>query len=151
SIEIARSHKGIFLSQRKYALDLLRDTGMLDVKPGDTPMSSGLKLVADEGEFYSNPEQYRRLVGKLNCLAVTRPDIAFSVSVVSQFLSSPHVPHWKAVKQILRYIKGTPSHSILYGDHGHLHVEGYFDADWAGSPGDRKSTTGYCIFVGGNL
>lgn len=82
-IEVARSRKGIFLSQRKYVLDLLDDTGLLGSKPCETPMEQGVRLAAGEGEALDSPERYRRLVGKLNYLTITRPDIAFSVSVVS--------------------------------------------------------------------
>ena len=86
----------------------------------------------------------RRLVGKLNYLTVTRPDIAYSVSIVSQYLSSPTIEHWKAVEQILCYLKGALGRGILYGNHGHSEIECFLDADWAGSKEDRRSTTGYC-------
>ena len=88
-IEISRCKKGIFLSQRKYVLDLLAETGKLGVKPCNAPMTPNLQLTAEDGELFEDPERYRRLVGKLNYLTVTRPDIAYSVSVVSQFISSP--------------------------------------------------------------
>jgi hypothetical protein len=91
------------------------------------------------------------LVGKLNYLTVTRPDISFAVSVVSQFLNSPCEGHWDAVIRILKYIKGAPGKGLLYGDRGHTQIVGYSDADWAGSPADRRSTSGYCVFIGGNL
>ncbi|GAV71585.1 hypothetical protein CFOL_v3_15075, partial [Cephalotus follicularis] len=94
---------------------------------------------------------YRRLVGKLNYLTVIRPDLVFPVSVVSQFLSSPRSSHWDDVIRILRYLKGSPGRGLLYCDHGHYWVEGFSDADWAESPYDRRSTTGYCVFVGGSL
>ncbi|XP_015168103.1 uncharacterized mitochondrial protein AtMg00240-like [Solanum tuberosum] len=97
----------------------------------------------------SNPERYRRLVGKLNYLTVTRPDISFPVSVVSQFMTSPCDSHWEAVVRILRYIKSAPGKGLLFEDQGHEHIIGYTDADWAGSPSDRRSTSGYCVLVGG--
>lgn len=150
-IEVAQSQKGVVLSQRKYVLDLLTETGMLGSKPLDSHMEQGVKLVADGGEILNNPERYRRLVDKLNYLTVTRPDIAFHVSVVSQFLSSPRTSHWDAVIRILRYLKKAPRKGILYQNHGHNKVEAFSDADWAGSPDDRRSTTGYCTLVGGNL
>ncbi|XP_043697502.1 secreted RxLR effector protein 161-like [Telopea speciosissima] len=114
-------------------------------------MDQNVKLVAEGGDALDDPEKYRRLVGKLNYLTVTRPDIAFSVSMVSQFLSSPRTSHWDAVIRILRYLKKAPSRGIVYQDHGHSRVEGFSDADWVGSPTDRRSTIGYCTFVGGNL
>ncbi|RVX09431.1 Retrovirus-related Pol polyprotein from transposon RE2 [Vitis vinifera] len=127
------------------------ETGMLDCKPVDTPMDPNVKLVPGQGEPLGVPGRYRRLVGKLNYLTITRPDISFPVSVVSQFLQSPCDSHWDAVIRILRYIKSTPGQGVLYENRGHTQVVGYTDADWAGSPTDRRSTSGYCVFIGGNL
>uniref|UniRef100_A0A2N9H3N1 Integrase catalytic domain-containing protein n=1 Tax=Fagus sylvatica TaxID=28930 RepID=A0A2N9H3N1_FAGSY len=150
-IEVARSKAGISLSQRKYTLDILQDTGYLGSKPVATPMESNLKLMPDEGEFIDDPDTYRRLVGKLIYLTITRPDISYAVSVVSQFMTNPRVPHMNAVIRILKYLKNAPGRGLFYRSSGHLRIEGYTDADWAGSPSDRKSTTGYCTFIGGNL
>ena len=91
------------------------------------------------------------MVGKLNYLTITRPDISFAVSVLSQFMKDPRLPHWEAVIQIVRYLKAHPGRGLLYKSNGHLWVEACIDADWAGSPSDRKSTTKYCAFLGGNL
>ena len=104
-----------------------------------------------EGELFEDPERYRRLVGKLNYLIVTRPDIAYSVCVVSQYMSFPTIDHWMAVEQILCYLKGALGRGILYSNHGHNILECFTDADWAGSKEDRRSTSGYCVFVGKNL
>ncbi|RVW43683.1 Retrovirus-related Pol polyprotein from transposon RE2 [Vitis vinifera] len=147
----AQSSSGMVLSQRKYALDILKETGMLDCKPVDTPMDPNVKLVPGQGEPLGDPGRYRRLVGKLNYLTITRPDISFPVSVVSQFLQSPCDSHWDAVIRILRYIKSTPGQGVLYENRGHTQAVGYTDADWADSPTDRRSTSGYCVFIGGNL
>ncbi|RVX17827.1 Retrovirus-related Pol polyprotein from transposon RE1 [Vitis vinifera] len=150
-IEIAQSSSGVVLSQRKYALDILEETGMLDCKPVDTPMDPNVKLIPGQGEPLGDHGRYRRLVGKLNYLTITRLDISFPVSVVSQFLQSPCDSHWDVVIRILRYIKSTPGQGVLYENRGHTQVVGYTDADWAGSPTDRRSTSGYCVFIGGNL
>ncbi|RVW96790.1 Myosin-7 [Vitis vinifera] len=139
------------MSQRKCALDILEETGMLECKLVDTPMDPNVKLVPGQGEPLRDPRKYRLLVGKLNCLTITRPDISFLVSVVSQFLQSPCDNHWDAVIRILRYIKGTPGQGMLYEDRGHTQIVGYTDADWVGSPSDRRSTSGYCVFIGDNL
>ncbi|RVX14341.1 Retrovirus-related Pol polyprotein from transposon RE1 [Vitis vinifera] len=97
--------------------------------------SSGVVLSKGrQGEPLGDPGRYRRLVGKLNYLTITRPDISFPVSVVSQFLQSPCDSHWDAVIRILRYIKSTPGQGVLYENRGHTQVVGYTDADWAGSP-----------------
>ena len=150
-IKVAQSNSRVVISQRKYTLDILTDTGMLNCKPVDTPMDPNVKLVPSQGELLRDLGKYRRLVGKLNYLTITRPNISFPVSVVSQFLQSPCDSHWDAVVCILRYIKGTPDQGVLYENRGHTQVVGYSDADWAGSPTDRRSTSGYCVFIGGNL
>ena len=145
-----RSKRGIFLSQRKYVLDLLSETGKLAAKSCQSPMAQSLHLTR-EGELFEDPERYKRLVGKLNYLTVTRPDIAYSVSVVSQFMSSPIVDYWAAVEQILCYLKGASRRGILYINYGHNRLKCFTDADCEGSKEDRRSTSGYCVFVGGNL
>ena len=91
------------------------------------------------------------MVGKLNYLTITRLDISFAVSVLSQFMKDPRLSHWEAVIRIVRYLKAYLGRGILYKANGHLRVEAYTDVDWAGSSSDRKSTTGYCNFLGGNL
>ena len=150
-IQVARSNSEVVISQRKYTLDILADTGMLDCKPIDTPMNLNVKLVPGQGKLLQNPRRYRRLVGKLNNLTITRPNISFPVSVVSHFLQSPCDNHWDTAIHILRYVKKTPGQGVLYENRGHTQIVGYCDADWAGSPTDRRSTSGYCVFIGGNL
>ena len=124
---------------------------MLECKPVNTLMDPNVKLVPGQGEPLRDLGKYRRLVGKLNYLTITRPDFSFPVSVVSQFLQSPCDNHWDVVIRILRYIKGTLGQGMLYEDRGHTQIIGYTDADWAGSPSDRRSTSGYCVFIRGNL
>ena len=148
---LLKSNSGNVISQRKYVLDILEETGMLDCKPIDSPMDPNVKLLLGQGEPLADPGRYRRLVGKLNYLTITRPDISFSVSVVSQFLQSPCDSHWDVVVRILRYIKGVPCRGLLYEDRGHTQVVGYFDADWTDSSSDRRSISGYCVLVGENL
>ncbi|XP_057749111.1 retrovirus-related Pol polyprotein from transposon RE1 isoform X1 [Arachis stenosperma] len=150
-IEFARSKEGIFMNQRKYILDLLKETGLLGCKAAETPIEPNLKLKPAEPENVMDKGRYQRLVGRLIYLSHTRPDIAFAVSMVSQFMHSPGQEHMDAVFRILRYLKGSPGKGLLYKKHGHLQVEAYTDADWAGNVMDRRSTSGYCTFVGGNL
>ena len=149
-VEVMQSKHEIFLSQRKYVFDLLSETGKLGVKPCNTPMSPSVHLTR-EGETFEDSERYKRLVVKLNYFTVNCSDIAHSVSVVSQYMSAPIVNHWVVVEQILCYLKGALGGGILYSNHGHNRIECFTDAYWVGSKEDRKSTSGYCVFVGGNL
>ncbi|XP_019194725.1 PREDICTED: uncharacterized protein LOC109188474 [Ipomoea nil] len=150
-IEVVHSKRGIFLSQRKYVLDLLEDSRLLGSKPYETPMDQSVKLVTSEWELLEDLERYRRLVGKLNYLTITRLDIAFPVSVVSQFMASPTKLHWEAAIRIVKHLKGAPGKGILYASHGHVSVEAFSVVDWVGSPSDKRSIIGYCVFFGGNL
>ncbi|CAN1152027.1 Retrovirus-related Pol polyprotein from transposon TNT 1-94, partial [Linum perenne] len=150
-MEVARSKHGIALSQRKYVLDLLRETGMLGCKPADTPMESNKHLNNEDEVAPVNKEGYQRLVGKLIYLAHTRPDIAFSVSIVSQFMQNPNEEHHGMVMRILRYLKMSPGKGLLFRKHHQRHITVYTDASWAGELTERRSTTGYCTYVWGNL
>ncbi|KAM2246579.1 hypothetical protein COP2_007815 [Malus domestica] len=150
-IEVTQSKHGIFLSQRKYVLDLLAETGMLDCKLVDTPIEQNHRLSLFPDQVPTHKERYQRLVRSLIYLSHTRLDIAYAVSVVSQFMHSPSEAHMDAVTRILRYLKMAPGRGLFFSKNGHLNVEGYTDADWAGSITDRRSTSGYFTFVGGNL
>ncbi|KAL1203338.1 Retrovirus-related Pol polyprotein from transposon TNT 1-94 [Cardamine amara subsp. amara] len=149
-IEVCKFENGLFLSQRKYTLDLLEETGKLGVKPAKTPIEDGYKI-CPEGEPLMEVKQYQRLVGRLIYLTITRPDISFAVNQVSQHMQTPSKHHWGMIDRILRYLKGTPGKGIWMGRNNATDIVGYCDADWAGDKSDRKSTTGYCTFVGGNL
>lgn len=150
-IEVLRSKRGIFISQRKYILDILTEVGMLECKPASTPMIPNHKLRKVEGAEMADRGRYQRLVGRLIYLSHTRPDIAYAVGIVSQFMHSPQKDHWKAAIRIVQYLKGTVEHGLLFRNHGHLDICGFTDADWAGNPNDMRSTAGYFTFVGGNL
>lgn len=150
-IEIAHSKSGVSLCQQKYAIDLLKETGLLGTKPADTPMDVNPSVWDDNGELLEDKAKYRRLVGKLIYLTVTLPDISFAVGLVSRFLDEPKKAHWDAAIRILRYIKKSPGKGLLFKKNDHLKIEGYSDADYAGSKTDMKSTSGYCTYLGGNL
>ena len=132
-VKVMRSKRRIVLSQRKYVLDLLSETGKLAAKPCQSPMAQNLHLTRKD-ELFEDLERYRRLVGKLNYFTVTQPDIAYSVSVVSQRISSPTVDHWAAIEHILCYLKGALRRGILYNNHGYNRLECFTDADWAEGP-----------------
>lgn len=149
------------MSQHKYATDLIHKAGLESCNSHVTPCQSGLKLYTDEGTPLSptDASQFRSLVGCLQYLTFTRPDIAYAVNSVCQFLHNPTDVHLHAVKRILRYVKGTldtglvfkkGNTSILY-KHTPLsvNIQAFCDADWAGDPNDRKSTTGFVILMNG--
>ncbi|KAK3027433.1 hypothetical protein RJ639_042073 [Escallonia herrerae] len=136
-----------FVTQWEYGKRLKK----AGAKPCNTPMNPSVRFTKDDSDHFDDPEKYRRLIGKLNYLTVTRPDIAYAVSIVSQFMSEPIVQHWAALEQILCYLKGAPGLGLLYSNHGHSCIKCFSNTDWAGSKLDRKSIMGYCVFVGGNL
>ncbi|GKB11885.1 retrovirus-related pol polyprotein from transposon TNT 1-94, partial [Tanacetum coccineum] len=145
----------VIMSSNKAGIKKLKtfigDAGQIEAKPCDEPIIPKLKLKSEDGRLLQNPEKYRRVVGKLNYLTITHPDIEFLVSVVSQFLTAPRTSHWDAVTQIMGYLKGMSRLGILYANHGHHIAEGFTDANYAGCPNTLRSTTGYYVFVGGNL
>ncbi|WJZ86739.1 hypothetical protein VitviT2T_006171 [Vitis vinifera] len=151
-IEVSRSSEGIFLSKKKYALDLLQETGMLGCQPVNTPIEEGLKLCVEPNQVSTDKGRYQRLVGRLMYLAHTRPDLAYALSVVSQYMHNPGEQHMNAIMRILRYLKNAPGKGILFAKNvDHQSIEVYTDADWVGAVDDRRSTSGYFTFVGGNL
>ncbi|KAL0702312.1 hypothetical protein Bca4012_058434 [Brassica carinata] len=153
-IEMCRSKEGLFLSQRKYTLDLLNEAGKLGARVAKTPLEEGYKVL-HEGEIDDTPfgdfKLYRRMVGKLIYLTITRPDICFAVNQVSQYMQAPKVHHWNMVERIMRYLREAPGQGVWMGCNTSTEIVGYCDADWAGDRVDRRSTTGYCTFIGGNL
>ncbi|KAL6348342.1 hypothetical protein AAG906_005643 [Vitis piasezkii] len=150
-IEFSRSKKGIFMSQRKYALDILQDTGLTGVKPEKFPMEQNLKLTDEDGELLHDPSRYRRLVGRLIYLTVTRPDIVYSVRTLSQFMNTPRKPHWEAALRVLRYIKGSPGQGLFLPSENNLTLSAFCDSDWGGCRMSRRSVSGYCVFLGSSL
>jgi hypothetical protein len=152
-IEVNKVRDGIILTQDKYASDLLKKVDMSDCKPISTPLSTSEKLSIHEGSPLGEKDitQYRSIVGALQYLTLTRPDIAFSVNKVCQFLHAPTTLHWAAVKRILRYIKQCTNLGLHIHRSDSTLVSAFSDADWAGSVDDRKSTGGFAVFLGSNL
>ena len=132
-------------------LDLLTETGMLGCKPVETPMEMNHKLGILQDQAPTDKGRYQRLVGRLIYLSHTRPDIAYAVSVVSQFMHAPSEEHMEAVYRILRYLKSALEKGLLFSKNGVSNIEGYTDSDCAGDQITRRSTSGYFIFVEGNL
>ncbi|GAU31820.1 hypothetical protein TSUD_58210 [Trifolium subterraneum] len=150
-IEVAHSKEGISLCQRKYCLDLLDDSGMIESKPASTPSDPSTKLHQDSSAPYPDIPSYRRLVGRLLYLNATRPDITFSTQQLSQFLSKPTMAHFKAATRVLRYLKTCPGRGIMMPRDSIIHLQGFSDADWAGCIDTRRSISGQCFLLGKSL
>ncbi|CAH9109373.1 unnamed protein product [Cuscuta epithymum] len=149
-LEVARNSTGIYLSQRKYVLDILAETGLMGAKPVTFPMVQNHGLQSASGPLYSEPDRYRRLVGKLIYLTLTRPDICYSIHILSQFMHQPRQVHWDAAIRVLRYLKSHPGQGILLRSDSPLLLTGYCDSDWASCPLTRRSVTGYFVMLGGS-
>lgn len=147
-LEVARGDKGLFLCQRKYALDIISETGLLGAKPATTPMEPNHHLARCEGELFSEPEKYRRLIGRLIYLTITRPELSYSVHILAQFMGAPMVTHWEAALRVIRYLKGCPGQGILLRRDCNLQIYGFCDSDWASCPMTRRSLTGYFVLLG---
>lgn len=149
-IEIARNSEGMYLSQRKYALDIISEAGLLGSKPAATPLEQNHTLGLSTSDFLPNPELYRRLVGRLIYLLTTRPELAYSVHILSQFMKTPRVDHWEAALRVVRYLKGSPGRGILLSSKSDLCLTAYCDSDFGNCPTTRRSLSGYVMFLGGS-
>ncbi|KFK44388.1 hypothetical protein AALP_AA1G251100, partial [Arabis alpina] len=147
-IEARRSSQGLHLSQRKYINDLLARTNMLLAKPVLTPMATSPKLSLYSGTHLSDPTEYRAILGSLQYLSFTRPDLCYAVNKLSQYMHSPTSDHWSALKRLLRYLAGTTDHGIFLQKGTTLTLHAYSDADWAGDKDDYVSTNGYIVYLG---
>ncbi|XP_019177890.1 PREDICTED: uncharacterized protein LOC109173088 [Ipomoea nil] len=123
---------------------------MADCKPLATPASVS-QPVSQSSSLFDNPTQYRRLAGALQYLTITRPDLSYSVNRLCQFMHSPTDEHWGLLKRVLRYIRGTLDYGLRITASVSSGIQAYSDSDWAGCPVDRKSTSGYAVFLGTNL
>lgn len=145
-IEVDQVPQGLFLSQKKYTLDLLHSYNMHGCKPLKLPMDPKLQL--HTGNPLPKAEPYQRLIGKLIYLTITRPDISYTVHVLSQFMYSPIDVQYQAAIRVLRYLSGSSSQSIFLTNTSNAQLTAYCDSDWAGCPTTRRSTSGFCILLG---
>ncbi|XP_020703349.1 uncharacterized protein LOC110114717 [Dendrobium catenatum] len=149
-MQVSHTPTGIHLAQSKYAAEILNRAGMSECKPIASPAPSKLQPYSQSELSAVQSENFRHIVGSLQYLTITRPDIAFTVNKLCQHMHMPLEDDFKLLKRLLRYIKGT----ILFGlpiSSGSLELSAFSDSDWAGDPIDRKSTSGYCAFLGNSL
>lgn len=152
-ISVQSHDHGYFLSQSKYAGEILAKAGMVECKSCATPIA--LKSVSSNTSNtdslpFGNPSLYRSIVGALQYLTITRPELAYAVNQACQHMASPTIADFTAIKRLLRYVKGTIDHGLSFTP-GSFTLQAFSDSDWAGDSVDRRSTSGYCIFLGNNL
>lgn len=147
-IEVARSKAGFYLSQRKYALDIISEMGLLGAKPATFPFEHNHNLALSTSALLHDPVPYRLLIGRFIYLDATLPDLAFSVHILAQFMQTPRDDHWQAALRIVRYLKGTPGQGILLSSAKKFQISGWCDSDWASCPLTHRSVTGYFVQVG---
>ncbi|KAL9292354.1 putative RNA-directed DNA polymerase [Arabidopsis thaliana] len=148
-VEVIQDERGIFINQRKYAAEIIKKYGMEGCNSVKNPIVPGQKLTKAGAGDAVDPTEFKQLIGSLRYLTTTRPDLIFSVNLVSRYMESPNEQHLLAVKRILRYVQGTLDLGIQYERGGATELVGFVDSDYAGDVDDRKSTSGYVFMLGG--
>ncbi|WMV17319.1 hypothetical protein MTR67_010704 [Solanum verrucosum] len=159
-IEILRSKTNILLNQRKYALELISESGLSGSKLAATPLEPNKKFNTVEYDeltgntddvIYKDVTAYQRLIERLLYLTTTRPDISFAVQLLSQFMQKPKVSYWETCLRLVRYIKGCPGQGILLSSTPSTQLEAFCDSDWASCPNTRRSVSGYLVKLGNSI
>ncbi|WJZ84648.1 hypothetical protein VitviT2T_004242 [Vitis vinifera] len=146
-VEVLQNSEGIYISQRKYAKEVLKRFGMEESNSVKNPIVPGDRLTKNEGEVKVDATKYKQLVGSLMYLTATRPDLMYVVCLISRFMASPTEMHLQAAKRVLRYLKGTVDLGVFYQKEGNGELMAYTDSDYAGDVDDRKSTSGYVFLL----
>ena len=142
---------GITLCQERYAKKILQETGMADCNPVHAPMEPSLKMSKSQGEAGIDEKEYRRNIGCLRYLLHTRPDLSYSVGVLSRYMQSTKLSHAAALKQILRYLQGTLAHGLVFQrDTSNTKLVGYSDSSHNVDEDDGRSTTGHIFYYSGS-
>ena len=147
-VEVIPTADGLFLTQHKYIRDLLAKTSMDGARDITTPLSTSVSLQLNDGSSSVDSIEFCKVIGALQYLSFTRPDISFAVNKLSQFMHRPTQIHWTATKRLLRYLKNTIFYGINIRKTSSPTLTCFSDADWAGSMDDRKSTSAYLFFLG---
>ncbi|XP_065617297.1 uncharacterized mitochondrial protein AtMg00810-like [Quercus suber] len=150
-LQIRQQDSSIFLSQSKYAKNLVKKFGLESTSSVRTPMRPNVKLTVDVLGKSVDPSLYRSMIGSLLYLTTSRPDISYSVGVCARYQANPKESHMTALKRIIKYVKTTAEFGVWYSKDTNDVLAGYSDTDWAGNADDRKSTSGGCFYVGNNL
>jgi len=150
-LQVKQTSEGIYISQSKYAKDLVKRFGLDGKSNASTPMSTSVKISADLTNKQVDPTLYRSMIESLLYLTASQPNIAFSVGICARFQKNPKESHLTAVKHIIRYVNDTLLYGIYYSRETNLVVAGYSDANWASNADDRKRTSRGCFYVGTNL
>ncbi|CAH9116104.1 unnamed protein product [Cuscuta europaea] len=149
-LEALRTPSGLLLTQQKYIRDLLTCAHMVDASPTPTQLSPNDVLTLHDGTPPHDATEYCSIVGALQYLSFTRPNINFIVNKLAQFMHCPSSGHWQAIKRVLRYLKGTPHFGIFLAADTPFSLHAFADADWAGDTYTRHSTSAYVLFLGRN-
>ncbi|KAH0637403.1 hypothetical protein KY289_037318 [Solanum tuberosum] len=149
-VEVIQHDHGLTLTQTSFIADILSKFNMLDANSVSTPLFTNEFLSLDDGSPSADATLYRQVIGSLQYLTFTRPDICFAVNKLAQFQHSPSTKHWQATKRLLRYLKGTITYGLHFKRGDSSQLLAYSDADWGGIPDTRHSTSAYVIFLGKN-
>ena len=149
--QIKQMSDGIFLSQSKYAKNIVKKFGLEKSSHKRTPIATHTKFTKDDQGEPVDQSLYRTIIGSLLYLTASRPDITFFVGICARYQANPKTSHLTQAKRIIRYVAGITDLGLLYTFDTTSTLVGYCDADWAGSTSDRKSTSGGCFYLGNNL
>ena len=150
-LQIHQQESNIFLSQSKYARNLVKKFSLESASSVRTPMSPNVKLTIDLLGKSVDSSLYRSMIGSLLYLTTSRPDVSYSLGVYARYQDNPKESHMIALKRIIKYVKITTDFGVWYSKDTNDVLVRYFDVDWAGNADDRKGTSGGCFYVGNNL
>jgi histone deacetylase 1/2 len=150
-VHVRRTRTGFFLSQERYADEILERAAMSNCTPSATPVDTKPKVSSTAGKAAPDATFYRSIAGALQYLTLTRPDISYAVGQICLHMHAPHDVHWALIKRLLRYLRGTTSHGLVIRGSSSFDLAAYSDADWAGCPDTRRSTSGFCVYLGDSL